>query len=91
MDEAVPPGPPSVASCYAAGAMAETPDDPIVVTRGQLEALRDEVDRTLILIDELCRQRPHLIMLKTWCEGRVGAREGTPTMRPVPKNPSEVR
>jgi hypothetical protein len=70
---------------------APSPDDPIVVTRGQLEDLRDEVDRTLVMIDELCRQRPHLIMLKSWCEERVGVREGVPTMRPVPANPSEER
>jgi hypothetical protein len=54
----------------------------IRVPKERLLELRDELDRTITMIDELCAQRPYLVVLKTWCEENVGIRDGVPTMRP---------
>jgi hypothetical protein len=53
-----------------------------VVSTQQLEDMRDELDRTLNMIDALCQQRPFLIMFRAYLEGVVGSREDMPTERP---------
>ncbi len=61
-------------------------DDAIRISRARLVELRDELDRAITMIDELCAQRPYLLLQKTLCEELVGVREGVPTMRPkVPR------
>jgi hypothetical protein len=57
-------------------------DEFILVPKARLLELRDELDRTITMIDELCAHRPYLVILKNWCEDNVGVREGVPTMRP---------
>lgn len=73
------PVPPPPATCYA---LRMSEEDLVIVSKARLVEMRDELDRTIAMIDELCAQRPFLVLQKALCEELVGTREGAPTMRP---------
>lgn len=54
----------------------------VIIPKARLVEMRDELARTISMIDEICAHRPYLVMMKTFCEEQIGIREGMPTMRP---------